>query len=181
MNQIPTKALALGDTAAALDLGQQGLLPARRVGLPALEARLSMRVGDAHARRSEPALATAHYRRAISLFESTGERVMAQEPRAALAMLYLEQGEAQEACRHAEKVLTYLRENELAGCYEPFRVYLSFAQVLRAAGDARANRVLGQAYERLQLQAAQIEDAALRRLFLERVPVHRAIVAALAG
>jgi len=174
-------ALALGDTAAALDLGQQGLLPARRVGLPALEARLSMRVGDAHARRSEPALATAHYRRAISLFESTGERVMAQEPRAALAMLYLEQGEAQEACRHAEKVLTYLRENELAGCYEPFRVYLSFAQVLRAAGDARANRVLGQAYERLQLQAAQIEDAALRRLFLERVPAHRAIVAALAG
>lgn len=173
--------LALGDSAAALDLGQQGLLPARRAGLPALEARLSMRVADAYARQDEPALATAHYRRAINLFDSTGELQMAQEPRAALAQLYLEQGEPQEACRHAERVLAFLQENELAGCYEPFRVYRALVQILKAAGDARAESVLEQADERLQLQAAHIEDTALRRLFLEQVPAHQAIVAALGG
>ncbi len=181
LGDLALAALALGDSAAALEHGQQGLLPARRVGLPALEARLSMRVGDAHACRGEPSLATAHYRRAIALFEGAGERALAQEPRAALAQLYLEQGEPQEACRHAEKVLAYLAENEMAGCYEPFRLYLTLIQTLRAAGDPRDGRLLAQAYERLQLQAAHIADATLRRLFMERVPAHRAIVALLGG
>lgn len=42
--------------------------------------------------------------------------------------------------------------------------------------DEWVTAVIQATYEQLQLQAAQIEDETMRRLFLEQVPDHRAIV-----
>ena len=60
---------------------------------------------------------------------------------------------------------------------EPLRVYLTCYQVLQANGDPRAQDVLNTAYTLLQERAANIEDLALRRSYLENVPYHREIVA----
>jgi hypothetical protein len=54
-------------------------------------------------------------------------------------------------------------------------------RVLASAGDPRADDWLARAHASLQLQAATIADAALRRGFLDTVPVHRRIVAAWAA
>ena len=67
----------------------------------------------------------------------------------------------------------YLEKGTLAGCIAPFSVYQAVYQVLQAAGDERGTAVIQSAHEQLQLQAAQIEDEMMRRLFLEQVPAHR--------
>jgi hypothetical protein len=74
--------------------------------------------------------------------------------------------------------LCYLESGTLAGCgcIAPFSVYLAVCRVLQAVGDERATAVTQSAYEQLQLQAAQIEDEMMRRLFLEQVPAHREIM-----
>jgi hypothetical protein len=48
---------------------------------------------------------------------------------------------------------------------------------MQANQDARARQVLEIAYQQLQQQTAKISDAAMRRSFLENVPIHREIVA----
>jgi len=63
---------------------------------------------------------------------------------------------------------------------EPFRVELTCYEVLLANNDPRAGPVLAAAYARLQERAARL-DATSRPAFLEQVPAHRAIVAAVAG
>ena len=50
--------------------------------------------------------------------------------------------------------------------------------VLARAGDSRAPELLVRVYDELQARAATITDAALRRSFLENVPLHREIVSA---
>ncbi|HEU5012023.1 MAG TPA: hypothetical protein VFT66_05710, partial [Roseiflexaceae bacterium] len=49
---------------------------------------------------------------------------------------------------------------------------------LAAANDACARNVLAAAHRLLMERAAMIDDEALRQLFLEQVPYHRAIMTA---
>ena len=53
------------------------------------------------------------------------------------------------------------------GALEPFRIYLTCVEVLRAAQDRRAEELLAKAHVLLHRQAAQIPDLELRRTFLE--------------
>jgi hypothetical protein len=57
-------------------------------------------------------------------------------------------------------------------------VYLSCYQALDAVHDARAARILADAYRQVQEQAARIVDDRLRRGYLENVDAHREIIAA---
>jgi tetratricopeptide (TPR) repeat protein len=166
---------ALDDDEAALQYGQEGLLLARRIGLPSFEGRLSARLGEVHTRQGQWTTAQSLFQRAVERHEAIGERYFAQEARAGLACLYLAQGKLADAQSQVEKILCYLEKGTLAGCLAPFSVYLAVCQVLQTVGDERATAVIQTAYEQLQLQAVQIEDETLRRLFLEQVPVHQEI------
>jgi hypothetical protein len=64
----------------------------------------------------------------------------------------------------------------LDGAEEPFWVFLSCFQILRAVKDQRAQAILETAYHQLQDRAAQLTDADLQRSFLENVPAHWEIV-----
>jgi hypothetical protein len=63
----------------------------------------------------------------------------------------------------------------LSGAPEPWQIYFDLYRVLHAAGDDHAGEILGQANALVQEQAAKINDAGLRRSFLEHVAFHRAM------
>jgi PAS domain S-box-containing protein len=72
--------------------------------------------------------------------------------------------------------LSYLETHALEGTQEPFRVRLTCYHALRANRDARAEAILNTTYRLLQEHAARITDEELRRLFLEKVAVHKEIL-----
>jgi hypothetical protein len=83
-----------------------------------------------------------------------------------------------EALRQVEAILAGLD----AGMQPvSFQVDLTCCEVLRAIGDPRAPAVLEAAHSRLQARAATILDDPTRRMFLERVPWNRELVAAWAA
>ena len=75
-----------------------------------------------------------------------------------------------------EGILDHLEHGTLEGTEEPIRVYLTCYRVLAANRDPRAKELLRFAYGLLQKRAAKIGDEAQRRLYLEDVPAHRALV-----
>ena len=86
-------------------------------------------------------------------------------------------GDLAQAQRYTAELLTDLEEHPWPGVFLSFRPHLVCYRVLRASGDPRADEILEQAYYMLQERAAQIEEEALRRSYLENVAVNREIVA----
>jgi hypothetical protein len=72
-----------------------------------------------------------------------------------------------------EQVLQHLESHNLLGTEEPVSLYLTCYQVLTASGDPRAAGILEAGYQFLQERADLIGDEALRRSFLEKVPMNR--------
>jgi class 3 adenylate cyclase/tetratricopeptide (TPR) repeat protein len=134
--------------------------------------------GHALAALVRPPEAEAAYREAIELRAALAQPNLAAEAQAGLARLALDGGDLNAALALAESILAQLDGRELEGADEPFGVYLSCYQALRAAADARAGDTLAVAYTRLQERAARISDAGARQVFLARVPSHRALAEA---
>ena len=88
--------------------------------------------------------------------------------------------------RHArtcvEELLPYLAEDTaqsrrmLQGARDPSQIFLTAYRVLQRLNDPRADNLLRQGHAHLQACADRISDAALRRQFVENVPVHRALL-----
>jgi len=121
------------------------------------------------------------YQKALALRSELGEVVRAHVPRAGLIELALSEGDCQTALEHSEAVLAFLETQTLDGAEEPFRIYWAVYRALQAAEDPRAVKLLARAQARLQSQAAALPDEDTRRVFLEAVAPHRAILAAAAA
>lgn len=117
---------------------------------------------------------------ALALHQELGQIDQALEPLAGLAAVYLAQEQAQQAQGYVEEILPHLPRLAAAGIVEPFRIYWVCHQVLAANRDLRATEVLTAAHRLLQARAALITHEPLRRLYLEQVEIHRAIVSAYA-
>lgn len=111
----------------------------------------------------------------------TGQAHLALETLSGLAQVALAQQQLTTALARVEEMIPALTPAPHNRTPAPFAVYLTCYQVWQAAGDPRAAALLADAYHRLQKQAASLEDEALRRSFLERVAVNRAICAAFAN
>ena len=61
--------------------------------------------------------------------------------------------------------------------FELFPLYLNVYEILREANDSRVASILQAGYEKLQGQAAKIEDLKLRRAFLEDMRANRQFMA----
>jgi hypothetical protein len=88
----------------------------------------------------------------------------------------LAQGHPSLAQTQVEEILSYLETDSLEGTDEPFRVYLTCYQVLKANQDPRAQEILTTAHNLLQEHAGNTTDEEMRRSFLENVPAHRELV-----
>ncbi len=121
--------------------------------------------------------ATAH-RDALAIRRAAGEKTRALENLAGLAEIALTAGDLAQAQQHVEEILAHLATGSVDGAEEPLRIYLACYRVLQASSDPRAADILATAQRLLAERAGRIGDPALRRSYLEKAPVHRALASA---
>ena len=139
-------------------------------------------IGQAALGLDDAAAAVEPLQASRELFESLGLPHLALEAMAGLAVAALLRREPCAALTQVEAILRQLASGvSLDGAEEPMRVHLICHQVLREAGDPRANEVLAAAHEALQACAGRISDAVRRQAYLHAVPYHRELVAAWQG
>jgi len=135
-------------------------------------------VGDALTSLGRLADAEAAFRRALILRRELGQPNLAMESLAGLVRVALARDDLSEACAYADEILAHIQTGSLGGTKDPLLIYLSCYRALEAVHDARAERILADAYRQVQEQAARIGDDRLRRGYLENVDAHREITAA---
>jgi len=178
LTRMGTLCQLLGDCGAMQRCGQQALAAAEETGDVHVRGYALTLLGHAHAGQGQLLAAAAAYRQAVDVCRETGAAATGLDPRAGLAHVALAQGESEQALAHVEEILAGRDHLALDGAVEPFHVYLTCYQVLRAARDPRAAGVLAAVSLLLQECTAQIGDEEARRFFLEEVPVHHEIAAA---
>jgi predicted ATPase/DNA-binding CsgD family transcriptional regulator/Tfp pilus assembly protein PilF len=133
-------------------------------------------LGDALSGQQEWSAAQDAYQRSIELRKSVGEAHYILDPLAGLARVALALEDLPLALEYIETVLVV--EDGLEKSRGSLDILFICYQVLRAHQDPRARNLLAQAHERLQAQAARIDDTELQHSYLENVPVHKEILAA---
>ena len=93
-----------------------------------------------------------------------------------------ERGELDEAQARSAEAVTLITDAGTMPALRTEEVYLTHARILRASGqDDEARRWLSRAADVLQQKADTIVDSQRRAMFLERIPVSRAILAGCGG
>ena len=116
--------------------------------------------------------AEAVYGEALTVREQLKQEYLAAEVQAGLARVPHRSGDLPQALARVEKILGRLPAD---GAEEPLRVAWTCFEVLRDAGDRRADEVLELAHDELTRLADRISDPESRRSFREAVAVHRRI------
>ncbi len=117
---------------------------------------------------------------ALELRSELGLRLDTTHSLATLAAAHLRAGDSQQALDYAQQALDILEECGGEGPEAPQRDYFICAQVFAAVGrPAAATRTVQAAYNLVLARASKIVDPALRRSFLERVPINQQIVQAM--
>jgi len=119
--------------------------------------------------------AMAVYQQALAAQQAHGQPQLVIQTLSEMAAVALQQGELAAALHRVNEVLAAVDLATTQEINEPLACALICYQVLQANGDARADAILQIAWQRLQTQAATIDDETLRRSFLERVKVNRTI------
>lgn len=116
---------------------------------------------------------------ALALREEIGETGNALVTRAWLGLAYLAAGGSREARSCVEEISAGLEAEGYGGDSPEQEIWWAVCQIWEECGEAeRAREALVRAYRLVQEKADRISDPALRRSFLEQVPVNREIVRA---
>jgi tetratricopeptide (TPR) repeat protein len=174
----------LGEDEQAQEYARRALEIHRTTFGPHRPALALTRLGHALVGLGELEEGRAAYQEALGLRRELGQAHLATEPLAGLARVALARGDLTGAGRYIDEILSHLEKgapgsgggHPLNGTDEPIRILLTCYQVLRAYRDSRADKVLAEAYQLLQERSAKIEDAALRRSYLENVRANREIL-----
>jgi hypothetical protein len=177
LGQLSTLARWRGDAGAAQQRAAAAWAIAAGSQAPDTELVACLRVADAALALGQPAAAHEAYTQALVLAQSL-DHAMAHDARAGLARTALARGAMADALAAAQPLLALGDAGGLDGAEYPRAIEWTLAELLYAAGDARAAAWLARAHAALAQQAAAIGDTALREAFLRDIPHHRAIVAA---
>jgi class 3 adenylate cyclase/tetratricopeptide (TPR) repeat protein len=171
-------ALRRGDDAAALAHARAALKVARDVQDPLNESTAFSRIGHAELALGRHPAASEAFDEGLRLALAIDD-VVRHDARSGLARVALARGDVETAMQQVNQILGELAAGgTLEGTEGPHLIRLTCHQVLRRAGDERAETVLAQARAELLARAATITDASLRDSFLSRIPEHREIIAA---
>jgi tetratricopeptide (TPR) repeat protein len=114
---------------------------------------------------------------ALAMRQELGLRLRTADDLATLAATHLVAGNMAQALDYAQQALVILEECGGEGPEFPQRDYFIGYQVLAAAGQEEAAwAALQSAHDLVATRAGKIADPALRRSFLERVPINREII-----
>ena len=166
----------IGEQEAALEVLTRGLKLAEELDDRRQIGYALTRLGHTLAALGRLDEAAAAYQRAFQLHRALQQTNRSIYPLAGLASLAHLQGELPRAQQIVEQILDHLATRQLDATDEALQVYLTCAQILRAAGDPRSAALIGMAREQLQRRAATIADEAARRRFWA-APLHRDVVA----
>ncbi len=165
----------MGDDDAAYAYSQRANHLAQEIGAQSLQAKILTYAGQTLVGLARYPEAVTVYQQALTLREQLGQPARALQIRAGLAQAWLAQDKLAQARAQMDEIVGWLQEETLPNIEEPFRLCLTCYQIFTSQQDERATGVLALAHNLLHTQAAQIEDEALRRSFLEKVPIHREI------
>lgn len=166
----------LGQYETALALHQESLQTARELGARTAEGLALSRIGQDMYGLGRLEESRAALEAAAGIQHEMHQRVWEIESNAGLANTCLDLGQKEQALALVELILPKLDDRALHGAREPFRVCWNCYRVLAAMDDIRATSVLAAACADLRHQADTIQNEALRRSYLENVPVHRFIL-----
>ena len=169
----------LGADEIARDCCQQALAIAQEVGSQPIKGYALTNLGHALVESAHHAEASDVYQQAMTVQRELGQLHLIVEPLAGLARASLAEGNVTQATARVEEILAHLANHTLDGTEEPLRVYLTCYRVLHTVQDPRAPALLKMAYDLLRARAENIHDEHLRRSFLENVPAHRNLIAAI--
>ncbi len=167
-----------GDSAAAYTACTLALQVAQQGGMQLHEQWARIYLGHILVALGDYPAAGQSFQQALATPQRENWVYHTTDAQAGLATCLLAQNELANALVHAEIALARLTQDGLAAAEEPFRVYWTCVQVLRANGDPRAAEVLRTAYQHLQATAQHLEDKTLQRSLLEKVAHHRELIAA---
>jgi class 3 adenylate cyclase len=166
------------DATTALDHSRRAIELAQETGDDILRARAANVMAYVQLAQGDWDAAQAAAEQALPASGETELTDESCEARALLAAVALVRGDAPAV----DDVLAYLDEHPaiLFHAAQPARIYVTCHAALQRAGDARAAAVLAQGRERLEAQAAALEDAGTRAQFLA-LPPNRALLEAADG
>ncbi|QRK12605.1 AAA family ATPase [Archangium violaceum] len=170
----------LGDAPAALELAEQGLRIGQEIGSARYQGYAWMSRGHALATLRRFPEAREAYQQARRIRVEARMPHLEMESVAGLAAVALATGARQEALGYAEEILSHLQRVTLHGVEDPFQIWLTCFQVLRAQDDSRAQWVLETAHRQIQESAKRLHDRQLRHSFLA-IPAHHELLAQVRG
>lgn len=171
-----TLARQQGEIAQALEHTQTAVALAQELGEVSHHAYALTSYGSALLASGQVDAAITAYQEALHLRRSQDEPYLTLDPLAGLAGAALAAGDKAQAQSCVDEILSYLAHHSLEGVDDPFYIYLTCVQVLQANGDARAAPLLVEAVQHLQTQAATLKASEQRRVFLNDVAAHRALL-----
>jgi tetratricopeptide (TPR) repeat protein len=166
-----------GQHEAAHACSLQALALHQELADPAGQARSLAGLARALFAQGDLPAATDAYQQAIRL-QGYAPRL---ENLLGLAQVAQAQGNSERALALVDETLARVETGGASSVENRPQLYLGCYRLLRASADgphsaARAQALLATAHAELQAQAARIKDEALRRRYLENVPLHREIV-----
>ncbi|MFZ4662928.1 MAG: AfsR/SARP family transcriptional regulator [Caldilineaceae bacterium] len=167
-----------GDLAAAQQACEMGSQLAKSSQQHLQEQWMLINRGHLLTAQGDYPAAHASYEQAIAMPKQVNWAYRTADAHAGLASLLLQTNAIAGAVTHVEAALTFLTQLGLAGANEPFTVYWTAVSVFTAASDPHATAVLRTACQQLQAIAGTLEEAEMRRAFLEKVVVNRSLLAA---
>jgi class 3 adenylate cyclase/tetratricopeptide (TPR) repeat protein len=179
LSDLGTALLEMGKWEEAWTLLEQGVAQLRDIGARRDEVYALTYLARAMEQRGDWQGAQSAHQSALSHRHELGLESSRMENVSGLARVALEQGDVEPARAYTEEILAHVREHGLALIEFPFQIYQTAFRVFQACGSKpAARRVLQEAGQALMERAERITDPVLRRSFLERVPVHKELLAA---
>lgn len=166
------------DYTLAYDSAQQGLEIGHQRDILLGRAPLMCCCGHALLAMEKLEMANDAYHDALRFQKERGLTALTVESMAGLARVALKKGRTKEAMSFCEQIMELSAKEQARSILDPFDIDLACYEVLTAVSDPRAYPFLQAAVERLQTKAQRIADYALRRLYLDNMPTHRALLAA---
>ncbi len=147
-----------------------------------LHAPLTLAYALTHLAEAQMLLATTaqewaesagNFQETQTIFSASNKTVMADESAIGLAELARRSADLPEAYRLIAAILPGLPTTAAEGWDEPVRAFVVCVQILRACHDPRAEPLLAQGLQFLDVLSQTIGDPRLRQQFIEAIPAHQ--------
>ena len=122
--------------------------------------------------------AASHYGTAKSAFEALGMTALVMEAQAGVARVALLQENLDQAQRIVRQISSFLNKEGPQGFELPMLVYLTCAKIYEALKDSsQLSKTLVKSREVIETRLEGIKESSWRKLFIEAIPEHRALLA----